>query len=381
VVGSCALVQNILFAVRVPLNGICTPRTIPDTFCVTNVECTGGATCVLSQLGIVTGPPDGNGEAPITIPASSVALNPAVVSGIGTVCVDFASDGVGVHDCDGGRADLNLALSIDHNTSPNGCLGGPNNGMACTSNADCPAGTFETCSGTCTTGTNVGMPCTSDNDCPSFPFDCNANNSGTANGLPDDPQCDDTFLLPSGSTSFACREGDFQCNGGVNDGMICSVPADCPGADCTLCNSAGTHPDVCNSPNNGIVAGTFASGDIVVSAPLTLTILPGAANNGPDNMPCTADDTPPSPPAPVQVVLGTGTQAVTVFEASNQSGAKIAPGSICGSQPCGAEITGQGVSCPNLAGGLVSGLKFGGGFPALDTTAGDIATTFQFTAQ
>jgi len=380
VAGSCALVQNSLFAVRVPLNGVCSPRKIsPDTSCITNIECktcvgsqlngfacanstqcrgciggsnagnpcasagqcpggtcdvagagtcTGPGSCVTAKFDVVVGSPDGNGETPLTVPQSSVLLNPAVVSGVGTACVSAGGNGVGVIDCDGGRADRDFALSRDHNTTP-----------------------------------------------------ASAGNSGSALGLPDDPTCDDTFLLPDGSTSRACVEGTTVCSAeSTNAGMLCTVPADCPGGDCIPCNTNSPHPGVCNSPTNVAVSGTFSAGDIVIALPLAIKVLPTAAANGPDLLPCTADDLG-DPPAAVTVSLSTGTNTVTVYDAGNTAGAKIGPGETCGANPCVASITGQGTSCANLNAGMVSGVKFGGGFPAFDTQAGDIGTVFQFVAQ
>lgn len=54
---------------------------------------------------------------------------------------------------------------------------------------------------------------------------------------------------------------------------------------------------------------------------------------------------------------------------------------MCSATPCVAEVSGSGISCANLDASLVSGTTFGGGFPALDTSIGDIATIFQFVIQ
>jgi hypothetical protein len=310
-------------------------------------------------------------------------LNPAVVTNVGTVCVGAGGVGVGVIDCDGGRANLNATLSRDHNTTPKICLGGTNVGASCTKNSNCP-------SGTCYAGTNAGGACTSNGDCPggTCAMGCNLNNSGSANGLPDDATCTATALQPDGSISYACKEGTKQCAGGPNEGALCTQDSDCPTSTCTFCNigtNGGPHPAVCNSPQVVVQSGTFAAGDVAVSLPLSLTILSQPAptppaDYGADHLPCTVDDTA-APEPPVTVTLSTGTNSINVYDVGNTAGAKISPTSSCAGQPCVAQITGQGLSCPNLVGGNVSGLKFGGGFPAVDSPAGDIATVFQFTAQ
>jgi hypothetical protein len=374
-------VQNIGFAVRVPLNGVCIPRAIaPDVACVTNIECkvcvgsaaaglacannaqcrgclggsnpgtpctsnvqclgggtceapgagtcTGAGTCRNAKLEIEVGSPDVNNETPLTIPQSSVVLNPAVVSGVGTVCVSSGGDGEGVIDCDGGRANLDFTLERDHNTTP-------------------------------------GDP----------------GNSGSGMGLADDAGCDDTFVQPDLSIGRACIEGTSSCDGGMNDGMPCTMPGDCPMGTCSACNNSAPHPGVCNSPTQATVAGTFVAGDIAVALPLAITVLDTAANFGPDGLPCTADDTPADPPAAVPVSLSTGTNTIRIFDSGSIAGATIGPGQTCGANPCVAQIVGQGLSCANLNAGMLTGTKFGGGFPAFDTAAGDIATVFQFEAQ
>ena len=384
-VGSCAIIQGNL-AIRVALNGVCLPRSFPpgDVDCTTDVECrrctgggndgmtcktatdcpsgscdSGNGNCDLGKLNLESGSPDGNQETPLTIPQSSLVLNPAIVNSIGAVCVRAGGDGLGVIDCNGGRANLNSTFSRDHNTTPKVCLGGSNAGNACTSNTNCPSGT------------------------------CNLANSGSANGLPDDPTCTNTQTQPDGSISRACQEGTKQCAGGSNDGTVCTLDTDCTGGGtCSVCNigtGGGPHPGVCNSPQRVQQSGTFGSGDLTVSLPLGITLLSAPAptppaDYGPDHLPCTADDTA-APSPPVTVTLGSGTNSIFIYDFNNANGLKVGPGLTCGFQPCTAQITGVGVSCANLNAGILTGTKFGGGFPAMDSPAGDIATVFQFTVQ
>jgi hypothetical protein len=161
-----------------------------------------------------------------------------------------------------------------------------------------------------------------------------------------------------------------------------------PNSRCKLCNIAtggGLHPAVCNSPQTLQQSGTFTAGDVQVTLPLALTVESAPAPTPPadwgaDHLPCTGDDTA-VPAPPVTVSLSTGTNSIFVYDVGNTSGVTISPTSNCGASPCVAQITGAGISCSTLVGGSASGLKFGGGFPAVDTPAGDIATVFQFTAQ
>src|SRR5207249_98388 len=107
--GSCAIVQASSFPIRVSLNGICVPRTAPDTACVTSAECPSGKTCQLAQFDVLAGGLDpATMTRPLTIAQGSVKLAPAAVPGVGTVCVAAGGDGVGKIDCDGGEPNLNL---------------------------------------------------------------------------------------------------------------------------------------------------------------------------------------------------------------------------------------------------------------------------------
>jgi len=124
--------------------------------------------------------------------------------------------------------------------------------------------------------------------------------------------------------------------------------------------------------------GTFTAGDMRVALPLSITLLASSTLFGPDGLPCTADDQPTSPPAPVTVVLSTGTNTINIYDAGNLAGVRIGPGAQCGASACQAQLLGNPVSCSNLLTGNVTGMILGGGFPALDTTASDIATVFQF---
>ena len=472
--GSCAVIQNPIFPVIVPLNGLCLPREAPDTLCTSDIECAEGKTCQLASLDLEIGPEDpATGVRQIRIPRESLILAPAEVSGLGTACILADADGTGLIDCDGGTSDLSATISVDHNTTPNGCFGGTNDGGACATSAECPPDgsvTHPCEGGLCRGGQRFFQGCNTDADCPDFDKPCLTANGGSENGLPDDPECDDTFVLPDGSTDEACREAEGECAAGSNEGGLCFNSLDCPpivdgacatvdgvcttvdgactddvcvggandgeacsgdgdcdsedlcvdgandgdacnsdndcaphdvcisgsqvgkvctddddcppvGETCVLCNTESPHAGVCNSPNQFVASGDFSAGDARVTLPLAIAVLASTSENGPDTLPCTSDDTG-DPPAPVNVILSTGTNVVRVFDARNDgSGAVIEPGATCGALPCLAETVGQGLNCEDIAGGNVSGMTFGGGFPALDTLAGDIATTFKFVVE
>jgi hypothetical protein len=80
----------------------------------------------------------------------------------------------------------------------------------------------------------------------------------------------------------------------------------------------------------------------------------------------------------VPVALSSGTNTVTVYDANNTAGNRISPTDNCGVPLCVARATGREVSCASVDAGTLDGMILGGGFPAMDTPAQDIATVFQF---
>ena len=295
-----------------------------------------------SQLGLALagsfemeiGAPDGNGVAPIVVPQSSVQLDPVEVTGVGTACVTLTGDGMGSIDCDGGASNRDLLIVQDHDTTP-GAFG----------------------------------------------------NSGPTIGLPDDATCTNTSVLPDGSISMACKEGQ---------------PCD-PNA------ASPVHPGICNSPRVVTQLGTFGAGDAVVSLPIKIGVIQSGqpAQLGPDGMPCTADD---MPGIVTQSTIGltTGEAVVRIVDANNSKTAEIGAGARtacttnadcfnngagtppddqqcfddantsaicsgasvscscrirCGSHACNVIAQGTSFSCANLAAGMVAGGQLLGSLP------------------
>jgi hypothetical protein len=357
--GSCAIIQGTI-PVRVSLNGVCLPRSYPpgDLDCTTNTECrtcVGGdnagkscrlvshcpggtcsnpGVCQLAEVGAEIGGQQANGERPITLRQDTLILNPAYIPSLGTACVTAGGDGMGVIDCDGGRPNRNFTLRKDHNTTPG-----------------------------------------------------SAGNGGTG-GLANDPDCDDTFTAPDGTVNYTCVEGMMQCAGGTNVANPCTTDDQCPGSNCGACNigtNNGPHTGVCNSPTVLEQGGNFVAGDTAVALPLAIALLdartdPPPADYGADGLPCTPDDAAP-PGNAVPVALSSGTNQVFIYDRANTAGLVLGPGQLCGASPCAASVAGQGISCAMVDQGTLAGLTLGGGFPALDSPAGDIATTFQFTLE
>ncbi|MGB2984543.1 MAG: hypothetical protein WBE26_01560, partial [Phycisphaerae bacterium] len=132
-------------------------------------------------------------------------------------------------------------------TEDRACMGGENDGDTCTADSDCSDGKCvgesvcrevpemncgfpelwrigETCGAACYLGKNDGLDCIDDTDCKFCQY-----------GEPPDytygdPCEEDEDCLEGGVCAGDCV-GSF-CEGGINDGKVCSRQADCPGYSC-----------------------------------------------------------------------------------------------------------------------------------------------------
>jgi hypothetical protein len=231
------------------------------------------------------------GEIPVTIKAEDVKFNPVPVFGLACACVkgipvdDFGPgiSGTGVMGCGTqGLTDVDFKVVQDHDTTP----GSPGNG-------------------------------------------------GSASGLPDDPECDDTSSSGPFINSTACLEGT--------------------GANCSTENNS--HLGKCNSPR--VV--TFSGGQAARGAVLLVNsssiglLQDGArcdlnkpmrngkcefADYGPDCTPCTDDDLEKGTPniAPTT----SGTAQVEVYDVNDTAGDNIVEGQTCGgATACVTKVTGS----------------------------------------
>jgi hypothetical protein len=169
--------------------------------------------------------------------------------------------------------------------------------------------------------------------------------------LPDDPECDDTFVFPSGLTSNACLE---------SQDPLCSNP-----------NANGQHPGVCNSPRISThFGGQSPPGSALIHSGIAIGLLNDAglcrtdlqpgnpscpADYGPDCQPCTGDD---ADLGRVETIsLTTGTASAAVFDAALQKGRTIdvvEPPVSCASatdcapgQVCVRQCEDSGSACPS----------------------------------
>jgi len=269
------------------------------------------------------------GEMPIAIRANELNFDPVIVPGLVCACVrgevveQFGpgNAGSGSVGCgEGGLTDISYRLVQDHNTTP----GSPGN---------------------------------------------------LNEGTPDDPECDDSSVLPGGVIANACVEGT---------GAACSMPSNLHGGVCigprTLTRSGGMAPRgsallLINSSISLLQdAGTCAE-----------SRLPNGncryAQYGPDCLPCTDDDTIRQ--VPNLLPTTTGTSEGAVYDANNTTtGAIIDKDQSCFGPTCQTTGTGAVFDCDALLANPTGGL--GGGsisvtFPSIDAaTIGDNVTTTVF---
>ena len=356
------------------------------------------------SLKAVVSCPDANGIATVTLPASDAHLNPVDLSGLGLgyACVTLPQDTVGITDCDGGLTPgPNFHFEADHDTNPsdvgttkNGgsppglpddpecdntskfddlptsyackentkrcTAGGANEGMLCTSNADCPGSECQFCSsgqshltacnsptvitqsGTFRPGDVVmsgalgirvipnagpdGIPCTADDPAPTLPPTNSASvfTTGTSMSTIWDAGLNRAQRLEKGSLQTCATDNDCPgfCVGGTNNGLQCFGAADCPG---------GTCPSSLRSK-------------------------------------CYEGDIPAS-----------GTQPKC-------SASSVAPCSCrvqCGAAGCDVGNEGTPGSCAAIfsANPSLSGVVMGGSFPTIDFTLGDAVVSYRFVIQ
>ena len=273
------------------------------------------------------------GQMPVILKAADVNFDPISISGLACACVRGVAveafgagvSGTGVLGCGAdGLTDINVKTEQDHDTTP-------------------------------------GSP----------------GNSGTAAGLPDDPECDDTSSAGTFINSTACLEGT--------------------GATCSTENSF--HVGRCNSPRvvtfsggravRGSVLMVNSSGiGLLQDGGLCTTTKPMRngkcqyADYGADCLPCTADDLQQGTPSIAPTTSGTA--EVVIYDVSDNAGATIGAGANCGSTPCVTKVTGTPADCDAIAADVNAPLHASlvTAFPSLDAAmVGDTLVTATFAAK
>jgi hypothetical protein len=217
------------------------------------------------------------GSYPVTIREGGIVFEPVRITGLVCACprtievplFGAGNAGLGLIGCGAqGLTDISYRFVQDHNTNP----GHPANGN---------------------TPSQVGLQ------------------------LPDDPECDDSFIFPTGTRSDACLEGQDP---------LCDDP-----------NANGQHPGICNSPQRGsFFGGQAPPGSALLHAGIAIGLLndaglcrtdlsPGSplcpADYGADCLPCTDDDRDLG--RLETIGLTTGTASAAVYDAAFQKGRTI----------------------------------------------------------
>jgi cysteine-rich repeat protein len=265
------------------------------------------------------------GEAPIVVRQEDVDFAPIPLAGLVCACVRGVTEGVedvfgpgntgaGNIGCgDDGLTNVDFTIEQDHNTTP-GASG----------------------------------------------------NSGSAQGLPDDPECNDTSEVIPGLQSSACLEG--------------TDPA------CTGPNYV--HIGACNSPREITFSGGAAGrGSVLILNSTAIGLLmdrgtcsqtPNCtfADYGPDCLPCTDDDLEKGIPN-VQP-LTSGDSQVIIYDANNSAGQTFDENASCGANKCITTVSGMNADCDTLSAPGNNSLTgtLAGAFPSLDQmTVNDTITT------
>jgi hypothetical protein len=136
---------------------------------------------------------------------------------------------------------------------------------ACSSNADCVAVGATICGGKrCLLGANDGSPCSTNSECPSGgcgipgtatrPNKCDdgactptSENEGECAAGPIDVFCEPNATMYSCLTQADCDAASVRsCQGGTNDGAVCSSDSECPGGNvCSGLNAGDPNTGCC----------------------------------------------------------------------------------------------------------------------------------------
>lgn len=191
---------------------------------------------------------------------------------------------------------------------------------------------------------------------------------------PDDPECDDVSILPGGTTSHACVEGEGEGCDDVERFVhvgVCNGPR-------VLTRSGGPAGRGSAFILNNSAIGQLAGGNCDTTGLRPGGVCPAAlADYGPDCLPCTDDDLEKG--TANNLPTTTGTAEAAVFDA-NLENHTIDKGLSCNTAGaiCVTSVTGRPVNCDaiiNNSGALGGALAVA--FPALDaaTIRDDVTTT------
>ena len=237
------------------------------------------------------------------------AVNPVVIPVIGTVCVLPAPAGT----CSSGDIDCDGGNGHDIDLEQDHNIG------TCTSNAGCAT----QCTNTCTALGKVVV----------------------------DSSCEGFCML---------------------SGAACTNDSDCPPGDACSGDEPVGHANVCRCTCLK-VSGAGGAGDGHVFVGFALNVNVGVGDNGPDGIPCTADDTPSITLPPACAAFTTTTTTGTLFNANNNVPFPGTIGPIVG--------TGAPFVCTNLITSNTTGTTLEASLSFYDTALGDLEAALSATCQ
>jgi hypothetical protein len=314
-----------------------------------------------------------------TVSVSSMTIPPVPVPGFGAACIQQTGPGRGTIDCNGDAGEsqpdvLDYRTFQDHVTNDEDplCQFGCKEGSECPGPPpvpDCPRCVSEP--GVCADGPRAGQGCQFDAECPGketardpvtgevicTATDCGACNAtlpsidssgvphagtcvgpGPRNGL----WCDLTSECPSDCLAQqTCRDG------ATDTGTPCALDRDCVGdGQCT-----GEVLDVCQGSPVLSETGSFGSGDMKVSIPVTARLSTSA---GPDGVYCTNDDTYALAGAGLEseLRLTTGKAAATITDVDEQQGLTMGASEVGAPFSCDRWMNSQDLSGARLVGAV-----------------------------
>ncbi|MBI1814117.1 MAG: hypothetical protein HYR72_04005 [Deltaproteobacteria bacterium] len=159
----------------------------------------------------------------------------------------------------------------------------------------------------------------------------------------------------------------------------------------SLCSSK----PACNAMPVTTFSGSGPTGSAVINSNTSVSLLPdggtcktvppntAGAPEGPDGIPCTADDVGIGKPNLLATTTGTAT--AQILNTSDIQGTSIADGQVCGASHCRTKVTGSALDCGKIMAGNpmdgLSGSSQVSAFGNLDEQTGDVVVTGTFACQ
>jgi hypothetical protein len=255
-----------------------------------------------TKLRLVIGAPDEfTGKASIKVAQQNSSISPVSVPGFGALCMTLSTDGQGTIDCNGGDPGGDVTVSQDHSVN--------------------------------------------DTDPLCLPPDCREDDSSCQGNLPGPHRT----LCPVCVGATPQNPNDGTCSSGLYAGQPCSTDEACQGS----MNCRNGTVAACNGPIVADFTGTYATGGMLLTLPLTVSI---SRDPGADATFCTADDTYSAvKDVPVNLRLTSGTATGVISDADDVAGGALA-----------AAETGVAFDCNKVRSGDLGGTKLVGSFPLLD---------------